>query len=107
MDDPLNRWSNLVRAPGTVRLHGHFSTVVPPEGAGFDESNARPGLRIMVDPVATAYPVHLIDITSSAVQAMLEGFLQSGVATGKLLSWQSRGFGRRRRDTLRLRSRFE
>lgn len=107
MDDQIDRWSHLVRAPGTVRLHGHFSIVVPPEGAGFDETNARPGLRLMVEPVATSRPVHLIDITSSAVQAMLEGFLQSGVATGKLLSWQSRGFGRRRRDTIRLRSRFD
>jgi hypothetical protein len=105
MDDPLDRWSQLIRSPGTVKLHGHFSTTIPPEGAGFDESQARPGIRIMVEPVSTARPVHLIDITSSAVQAMLEGFLQTGAATGKLLSWQTSGFGRRRRDTVRIRPR--
>jgi hypothetical protein len=106
MDDPLDRWSQLIRRPGTVRLHGHFSTSIPPEGAGFDESSSRPALRLMVAPVATARPVHLIDITSTAVQAMLEGFLQTGVATGKLLSWETRGFGPRRRDTVRIRSRL-
>ncbi|HKD78796.1 MAG TPA: hypothetical protein VKH81_03835 [Candidatus Angelobacter sp.] len=103
MDDPISRWSRLVRSPGTVRLHGSHQTTVPALGDGLTDPAARPGIRLQVHPIATSTPVYLLDVTSSAVQAMLEGFLRSGVATGKFLSWESRGFGARRRDTLHIR----
>ena len=102
MDDPISRWSRLVRRPGTVRLHGSHANMVPAKGEGVASSNARPGIRLQVHPEATDQPVYLIDITSSALQAMLEGFLRSGIANGKLLSWESHGFGARRRDTVHL-----
>jgi len=100
------RWSQLVRTPGTVRLSGHHAALVPAEGAAPGSSDGRPGVRLMVHPVAVAEPVHLIDITSTAVQAMLEGFLRTGVAEGKFLSWRTSGFGTRRRDTVQIKPRL-
>jgi len=106
MDDGIDRWSQIVRTPGTVKLTGHHADVVPAEGAGVGGANGRPGVRLMVHPVATARPVYLLDVTSTAVQAMLEGFLRTGVAEGKFLSWSTSGFGRRRRDTIHIKSRL-
>jgi hypothetical protein len=94
------RWSQLVRKPGTVLVQHWANVEVPPEGGATEASPARPGLRLYVHPVSTAEHVTSIDITSTAAQAMLEGFLRSGIAAGKYLSWQSAGFGPRRRDTV-------
>lgn len=102
MDDPINRWSRIVRRPGAVQLWGHHAVEVPAAGQGLVVSSARPGIRLITQPVDASTPLYLIDVTSTAVQAMLEGFLGSGVAVGKVLSWQSKGAGVRRRDTIHI-----
>jgi hypothetical protein len=43
-----------------------------------------------------------IDVTSTQAMAMLEGFLGSGAHAGKILSWRARGFGVRRKDSIRI-----
>lgn len=62
----------------------------------------RPGVRLMTMPVADGPDLWTIDVTSDVVNAMLEGFLATGAHVGKVLSWQSRGFGVHRRDTIRI-----
>lgn len=102
MEDPICRWSQIVRRPASVQLWGHHQTSVPAEGQGLVVTSSRPGLRLMTQPVSGHPWRPLIDVTSSSVQAMLEGFLRSGVGVGKILSWQSKGAGVRRRDTIHL-----
>jgi hypothetical protein len=96
----VGRWSQIVRTVGQVRIIGHHATEIVPESGLANGEAPRPGLRLLVHPVAMLEPVTAIDIASTAVQAMLEGFLAAGVASGRLLSWRASGFGVRRRDTL-------
>jgi hypothetical protein len=104
MSNGLARWSQLVRKPGTVMIEHHSAVEVPPLGQEPGAADSRPGIRLYVSAIATPEPVHMIDITSTAVIAMLEGFLQSGTANGRYLTWRSSGFGPRRHDTVILRS---
>lgn len=98
-----NRWSQLVRTPGAVQVLSHHAIDVPPLGAEYPPAEARPGLRLLCRPVSSHDLPWSIDITSTATQAMLEGFLRSGIHVGQRLGWRSRGFGVNRRDTLYLR----
>ena len=82
---------------------GHHQVDVAPLNETLPNELARPGLRLLVVPIGGAPATPNIDVTSTAVQAMLEGFLQTGVHVGKTLSWQTLGFGKRRRDTLHIR----
>jgi hypothetical protein len=98
--DNLPRWSQIVRQPGAVQIAGFHPTQVPPLDASSGETQPRDGIRLLVYPVDNTPNTATIDITSTAVMAMLEGFLLSGAHVGKQLSWRSTGFSSRRRDTL-------
>jgi hypothetical protein len=103
-DDGFNRWSQIVRTPGAVRIHGSAPVEVPPI-AGLAAGEApRPGIRLFTTPVAGGPQLFTVDITSTQVIAMLEGFLGSGSLAGKILSWRARGFGVRRKDSIRITS---
>jgi hypothetical protein len=102
-NDGFNRWSQVVRTPGAAILHGSHAVEVPPiAGLGIGEV-ARPGVRLLTMPLTQSPPFYTIDITSTQVQAMLEGFLGTGAGIGKILSWRARGFGSLRKDTIRIR----
>ena len=101
MDD-LARWSQIVRQPGAVVIGGFHPTLVPPLDTTAPEAAPRAGIRLLVTPVDGIPAVPAIEVTSTAVIAMLDGFLANGVHVGKVLSWRSAGFGSRRRDTLRI-----
>lgn len=98
-----NRWAQLVRTPGACRVLGHHDIEVPPLGAATPPTETRAGLRLLVQPITPADLPWSIDVTSTKVQAMLEGFLKSGVHVSQRLGWRSSGFGVHRRDTLHLR----
>ena len=102
MDDGLHRWSQLVRKPGCVLVHGWHPVQVPALAGQPAGELGRPGIRLLVTPVSGAAGVNAIELTSTAAIAMLEGFLASGIAIGKRLSWQSRGAGVHRRDTIQI-----
>jgi hypothetical protein len=97
------RWSQIVRTPGSTEVQWHQATEVPPMGSEPPVSDARPGLRLFTRPVGATPFYPTIDVTSSAAQAMLEGFLRTGRHVGKCISWQSRGYGVRRKDTIHIR----
>lgn len=99
--DNLPRWSQIVRQPGAVQIAGFHPTQVPPLDASSGETQPRDGIRLLVYPVDGIPNTATIDITSTAVIAMLDGFLANGLHIGKVLSWRSLGFSSRRRDTLR------
>lgn len=99
-DDGFNRWSQVVRSPGSVRVHSHCAIDVPPIGGVTDEAPARPGVRLFTSPVAGGPQLYTIDITSTQAMAMLEGFLGMGVHVGKVITWRARGFGVLRKDTI-------
>ena len=98
-----NRWSQIVRTPGAVRILGHHPVDVPPLGEEPPYSSERAGLRLLVQPLSDPNLHWAIDVTSSQVMAMLDGFLGTGQHYGMRLSWRSRGFGSLRKDTLHLR----
>lgn len=98
-----NRWSQLVRTPGAVRVLSHHDCDVPPLGAATPPAETRAGLRLIVQPLTPTDLPWSIDITSTKVMAQLEGFLRSGIHVGQRLGWRSTGFGVHRRDTLHLR----
>ena len=98
-----NRWSQIVRTPGAVRILGHHPVDVPPLGEEPPYSSERAGLRLLVQPLSDPNLPWAIDVTSSQVMAMLEGFLATGQHYGLRLSWRSRGFGSLRKDTIHLR----
>ncbi|MGH7748328.1 MAG: hypothetical protein ACREQ5_26770 [Candidatus Dormibacteria bacterium] len=101
-DDGFNRWSQVVRDAGAVEILGHQPISVPPLGSEQPVPPGRRGVRLLCRPVAGAAPHYTIDVTATAAIAMLEPWLQSGNHVGKVLTWSARGFGVRRRDTLRL-----
>lgn len=98
-----NRWSQIVRTPGAVRILGHHPVDVPPLGEEPPYSSERAGLRLLVQPLSDPNLPWAIDVTSTQVMAMLEGFLATGQHYGMRLSWRSRGFGSLRKDTIHLR----
>ena len=98
-----NRWSQIVRTPGAVRILGHHPVDVPPLGEEPPYTSERAGLRLLVQPLSDPNLPWAIDVTSSQVMAMLEGFLATGQHYGLRLSWRSRGFGSLRKDTIHLR----
>ena len=98
-----DRWSQLVRTPGAAQVLGHHPTEVAPLGAATPPAETRSGLRLLVRPITPTDMPWAIDITSTQVQAMLEGFLRSGIHLQQRLGWRSRGFGVHRRDTIHLR----
>lgn len=104
MADQFNRWSKLVRTPGVVRIEGWHPSELPAESETTAGAPGRLAIRLLVYPIKTTEPIFSIDITSSAVIAMLEGFLRNGSAIGKYLSWRSWGFGSKRRDMVILMS---
>src|SRR5580658_29963 len=99
----MDRWSQIVRSQGALMIHAHHSVDVPPLNQSLPNDLARPGLRMYVTPIGGLPATPIVDVTSSAVIAMLEGWLVSGAHVGKRLDWQTKGFGRRRRDTLHIR----
>jgi hypothetical protein len=101
-DDGFNRWSQIVRTPGAVQVHASMAVEVPPIAGLADGESPRPGLRLVTTPVAGGPALFTIDITSTQAMAMLEGFLGSGAHVGKILSWRARGFGVRRKDSIRI-----
>lgn len=101
--DEFNRWSQVVRGRGAVEIVGHYPIEVPPIGEPATDSNGRPGVRLLVRPLESEPTSSAIDVTATAVIAMLDGFLQTGAHIGKRFEWSARGFGSRRRDTLILR----
>jgi len=100
--DQFNRWSQIVRKPGAVEITHHHVIDVPPLGQAMPHPQARVGVRLLVRPLEPSLGVTAIDITSTQAIAMLEGFLQTGAHVGKRLSWQARGFGVRRHDTIHI-----
>jgi len=96
------RFSQVVRRRARVLVLGHHAISVPPEGEESQGNAGRDGLRLVVMPLTHGAPMPTIDITSSAAIAMLEGFLSSGAIEGKHISWESSGFGARRRDTIHI-----
>ena len=98
-----NRWSQIVRTPGAVRILGHHPVDVAPLGEEPPYSSERAGLRLLVQPLSDPNLPWAIDVTSSQVMAMLEGFLATGQHYGLRLAWRSRGFGSLRKDTIHLR----
>jgi len=103
MADAFNRWAQLVRAPGAVQVLAHHPIDVPPLNSQPPYENARAGVRLLVRPVGSSPDVYTVDVTSTQVQAMLEGFLRTGNHVAQRLSWRSRGYGVRRKDTIHLR----
>jgi hypothetical protein len=103
MADAFNRWSQLVRTPGAVEIMAHHEIAVPPLGSELPYTETRPGLRLLVRPLDGSAAPWTIDITATNVIAMLEGFLRSGAHVGMRLAWSARGYGVRRKDTVRLR----
>jgi hypothetical protein len=100
--DSVARWCQVVRTPGTFRVHGSAQVQVPPLGGATTADPARAGVRLLGQPVAMATPADAIDMTTTSAIAMLEGFLALGRHVNRELSWTSRGWGVRRRDTIRL-----
>lgn len=98
----FNRWAQLVRKPGLVQILGHHAIDVPPLGTQPPYANTRAGIRLLVQPLAGADLPWTIDITSTQVKAMLEGFLATGRHVGLRLGWRSRGYGVLRKDTISL-----
>jgi len=84
-------------------IQGHHAIDVPPLNQELPNPLARPGIRLLVIPIGGAPATPAIDVTSTAVQAMLEGWLATGAHVGKRLAWRTLGFGVRRRDTLHIR----
>lgn len=103
-NDGFTRWSQVVRSPGAVTMHASAPIEVPPIGGATDSNPARPGVRLITMPVEGGPQHYVIDIVSTQAQAMLEGFLASGVHIGKRLSWRSKGYGVLRKDTIRISS---
>jgi hypothetical protein len=103
-NDGFNRWSQIVRTPGSVQVQSHCAIEVPPIGGATESDPPRPGVRMFTAPVDGGPALYTIDITSTQAMAMLEGFLGMGVHVGRILSWRSRGFGVQRKDTIRLTS---
>jgi hypothetical protein len=103
MPDAFNRWSQIVRRPGAVEIQAHHAIDVPAISDELPYSDPRPGTRLLVRPIEGDDLPWTIDVTSTQAQAMLEGFLRSGNHVGLRLSWRSRGFGTRRKDTIHLR----
>jgi len=99
----MDRWSQIVRTRGVVEVQGHHQVDVPPLGQEAPHPLQRPGVRLLVSPIGGVPATATIDVTSTAVIAMLDGFLKSGAHVGKRLDWRATGFGLRRRDTLHLR----
>lgn len=91
-----------MRKPGAVEVTHHHVIDIPPLGQAMPHPEARVGLRLLVRPLESSPDVRAIDITSTQAIAMLEGFLQTGAHVGKRLSWQARGYGVRRHDTLHI-----
>ena len=100
MQGEFNRWSQIVRRPGAVEIIWHHPTEVPPLGEELPYTEARPGVRLLVNQLEGDTPINTIDITSTAAIAMLDGFLKTGAHVGKRLAWRSGGTGRFRRDTI-------
>ncbi len=101
MDEPA-LWSQVVRQPGAVTIAGFHPVLVPELGNTAPDPPVRAGVRLLVTPVDGIPNTATIDVTSTAVIAMLDGFLANGVHVGKVLTWRSLGFSSRRRDTLRI-----
>lgn len=101
MDD-LPRWCQIVRSPGSFLIHGSHATEVPPLGGATASNQARPGVRLLGQPISMVNPSYSIDMTTTSGMAMLEGFLAMGHHIGREISWTARGWGVRRRDTIRL-----
>jgi hypothetical protein len=99
----MDRWSQIVRTRGAVEIQGHHAVDVPPLGEEYPHPLQRVGVRLLVRPIGGLPATPAIDVTSSAVIAMLEAFLHSGTHIGKRLDWKATGFGVRRRDTLHIR----
>ena len=100
--ETINRWAQIVRTPGAARIVSHHAIDVPPLGEEPPYSSERPGLRLIVQPVSDPTLPWTIDITSTRVMAMLEGFLATGRHYNMQLAWSSRGFGVGRKDTVSL-----
>lgn len=98
--DTLTRWSQIVRTPGSFLVRDIYPVNVPPLGEDPPYSSTRPGIRLVGEPVAMTSPAYTIDMTSTATIAMLEGFVRQGLHINRVISWSSRGYGVRRRDTL-------
>lgn len=98
--DEFTRWSQVVRGRGAVEVVGHHAIEVPPLGESYPHPDSRTGIRLYVRPLESEPASPVLDVTSTAVMAMLDGFLATGHHVGKRLEWRSRGFGSRRRDTL-------
>jgi len=81
-----NRWSQIVRTPGAVRILAHHPVDVPPLGEEPPYSSERVGLRLLVQPLSDPNLPWAIDVTSSQVMAMLDGFLGTGQHYGMRLS---------------------
>ncbi|SRR5229473_7876408 len=99
----VKRWSQMVRTPGSVEVQYHQTTEVAPIGTDIGPLEGRPGTKLYARTLGDNPETVQIDVTSSAVRAMLEGFLHSGRHVGRALSWRSAGFGKLRRDTLHIR----
>jgi hypothetical protein len=98
--EPLDRWARSVRRPGKVEILNYERITVPPIGGATATSPGQPGLRLTCRPADGSPGPVMIDVTSTAVIAQLEPWLQSGLHVGRVLSWRSHGFGVLRRDTV-------
>lgn len=102
MADLTDRWQQIVRTKGATHVIGHHAVEVADLTSDPTNPTKRPGVRLLVQPIAPWYPGYTIEVTSSAAIAMLEGFLHQGLTLGRRLGFETRGFGPRRRDTLHI-----
>jgi hypothetical protein len=102
MSDGITRWSQVVRTPGSFLVRGAHPVEVPALNQPTIGTETRPGVRLIGEPVQMVNPSYTIDVTSTNAMAMLEGFIALGQHVNRELAWSSRGWGVRRRDTVRL-----
>lgn len=102
MAELTDRWQQIIRTPGSTHVVGHHQTEVVDLVTDPTNPTTRQGIRLLCQPIDPWYPGWTIDVTSSAAMAMLEGFLSQGLTLGRRLSFETRGYGARRRDTIRI-----
>lgn len=103
MAGEFTRWSQEVRRPGAVEVLAHHDSSIPRMGDEAGSADVLPCKRLYVRDLDATRGLSVIDVTSTAALAMLEGFLHSGAHVSKSIGWRSRGYGRLRRDTFHIR----
>lgn len=86
----------------TVEVQAHVSGELPAMMKGATEPKLLPTIRLFTRRLDKQSPAAYVDVTCSQPQAMLEGFLRSGVLIGKAVTFRASGRGPTRRDTIHI-----